>query len=136
MLCGMLRRCLVWLTLCAHLFVTIGGTAVVLCEGADGHRAIELAHEPGGCDGGGHATEHEHAAGLAATPTGCHDTSLSLPESMLTRAEGKLPAVAAAMTPSERVWTEPTPTWFAFTSAASHNPPSHLHVVHTTILLI
>lgn len=71
-----LTQCVAWATLAAYLVVALGGVAVVLCEGVDGHRGIELAHGQGTC---GAAHDEQGAAEPAlkhAHPHGCHDTPL------------------------------------------------------------
>lgn len=67
-----------WLALVAYLIAGIGGAPIVLCEGSDGHRAIEIAHSEGACSTEARGSFGPSPAYLEAAPQPrCEDTLLS-----------------------------------------------------------
>ena len=135
----MARSCIVWLTLSAYLFLALGGATVVLCEGADGHSGIELAHGEGSCKNGvGDAGGGPVIEGISSPA--CEDTSfetLLSAERILPRSNPADAVLLPAPLLPQWAWTSPQPKPSEqIVPARASAAPSHLDVVQSVVLLI
>lgn len=133
------RSCIVWLTLSAYLFLTLGGAAVVVCEGVDGHGGIELAHAEGACkvllDDAGTGPVIEGTS----SPV-CEDTSfetLLSAERILPRSNPAKALLLPASPLPQWAWTSPQPEQSGqIVPARAPAAPSNLDAVQSVVLLI
>lgn len=132
---GTRPHALVAVCLLAYLTLAIGGRALVVCIGGDGHAAIELPHAAGCCA----ATADSRAdTAWTAAADACVDAPLAIPAEKTDAPTRMTPptAVAFAALAPDAPAAPPAAAVAAADLARLRQPPLHLRALATFVLLV
>lgn len=97
-----------WLALASYLLMATGGSAVVLCEGSDGHAGIEFVPNGCSCETTAGSCFPAGPAVQTSSSTGCQDTPLTALASFESSLSRDSEAPVHALPPRPVRWEVPT----------------------------
>jgi hypothetical protein len=122
--------------LAGYLLATLGGSAIVMCKGSDGHQALEWVHGPGTCG----ADAPEPLPLRSILPTGCEDTAIhaaaSAATTQLRGPARELLNVPAALLPMHAWAVNPRAQRLHAARIEPFASPPPFDAIHSVVLLI